>query len=496
MALILSIDEPVCFHVFEFEHRYYDRGNQTAILADFPISKQFEEWVYKKISVRHAMRYPDRESAIRNKFESFTVRLQLMQARYSNVMTSQPLTFSAAVPRAELPDLLMNHYFDRIRSDIDTLVLSDDESISLILLEGVKMALDYLGFVAMVAFPGTGTLLAVACAFLGGVVPGAGSVAAALLQARIADRPEEIDDYTRQAIVGATFSALCAMPDLKQFGSLAVKQMFTPERVGQALAIYRAVKVQIGQKHGVPINPRGQATSRLPGHRHPTAPANSERVPPPVKPQGSVADESLVPVGDVVPDGAQAPAPGTLLSAPGAAGAAGPGGASCASTATPFRPLAHRTRRATASDVCRVPCPVAIQYHYMDSPDFRSLDLTPVPGRERVGYRTLSPTDYVQIYTMPLPGQPTRSSTMLVVSAHGGYREIDLALPGIPLPPRMILDMLCPHDASLLDPTIDRSSMILVLKYICPSTNAWKRCTSFPRITPNGSSAAITILIP
>lgn len=92
---------------------------------------------------------------------------------------------------------------------------------------------------------------------------------------------------------------------------------------------------------------------------------------------------------------------------------------------------------------------------YKNSPDFTPINVSNARDIGTVGYRTLADDHYVQFFTKSPNGARQRGSKTLVISAHGGYFDSDLARPSVILPSDITLKMLSPHNTFLEDPGLD-----------------------------------------
>ncbi|MBG6245782.1 hypothetical protein CS369_15230 [Candidatus Symbiopectobacterium sp. 'North America'] len=92
---------------------------------------------------------------------------------------------------------------------------------------------------------------------------------------------------------------------------------------------------------------------------------------------------------------------------------------------------------------------------YKSSPDFTPIKVRNAREVGAVGYRTLADDHYVQFFTKSPKGARQHGSKTLVISAHGGYFDSDLAQPSVILPSDITLKMLSPHGTFLEDPGLD-----------------------------------------
>ncbi|MBT9430349.1 MULTISPECIES: putative adhesin [Symbiopectobacterium] len=92
---------------------------------------------------------------------------------------------------------------------------------------------------------------------------------------------------------------------------------------------------------------------------------------------------------------------------------------------------------------------------YKSSPDFTPIKLRNAREVGTVGYRTLADDHYVQFFTKSPKGVQQHGSKTLVISAHGGYFDSDLAQPSVIIPADITLKILSPHGTLLEDPGLD-----------------------------------------
>lgn len=406
MALILSIDDPVSFHVYEHEYDYEDPARKKGLVSKYPITQEFTQWVYAKIPLTHAMRYPQTSQPIQNEYFTGQTRGKLFMSFHRNVLTLEPMTQSETpISRKNLPRALRDHLLSRIQADIDTMILTGEERATKELLTKLKVMLMALDFAVMVALPGTGTLLSLTCYFLVKLGLDVAQVSVSALQAQIADQPDEIDKYTNEVIWSVLMMAVSELPTGIPIANLAANRSLTVNNIRQAASVYRTVRKKF-QRQGGELDWMTQPGRTGKG----AGPAKaSDRVIEAAPPRG---------VGPSAPKNSD-PIPHIDV----------------------MSPYARHFERA--------------YFHYAPSANFTRLKMADAPGTERVGYRTIGDTDYVQIYTLPSEGVSSFHSKKLVVSSHGGFITKDLPKPSIPMPASMTVEMLAPHGVRLQDPTLN-----------------------------------------
>lgn len=93
---------------------------------------------------------------------------------------------------------------------------------------------------------------------------------------------------------------------------------------------------------------------------------------------------------------------------------------------------------------------------YKNSPDFTPINIRDERYIGTVGYRSVADNHYVQFFTKKPQWVKQRGSNTLIISAHGGYFDSDLAKPSVILPSDITLKMLSPHGTILEDPGLDK----------------------------------------
>lgn len=411
-ALILSIDDPVSFHVLDQLHEYYADGAKRMLISRFPHTDEFAQWVFSKVSIRHASAHRYSKDKLKNRYFSLRVGTGLPQSNYRHVLASQPLQMSGKIWRADLPDALIKHQLLRTQCDIDVMILTDSEIVTLHLLDCLKLFLSFAEITATVCLPSTGTLLSLAATFLVNVGLGAAAVGASLAQYTIADRYVERTAYAVDALVAMAALGLGASVAGSNIGILTTNRMLSVQNLRQLQRIYRDIKRTIKRQYAnAPQVAGGPLELARPGNR-----LIAQGAPLKLKIPHSLAPLKGQAAAGVVP--------------------------------RPRAPI-------LSIDDATISRDVVAHFHYPQSVTFKPFDLPTRPGSETVGYRTIPDTDYVQIYTMQDGKPPIDQSTSLIVSAHGGYIDADLSTPAIPLPADITLAMLTPHDTILLDPTVD-----------------------------------------
>lgn len=411
-ALILSIDDPVSYHVLDQLHEYYADGAKRMLISRFPHTDEFAQWVFSKVSIRHASAHMYSKDKLKNRYFSLRVGTGLPQSNYRHVLASQPLQMSGKIWRSDLPDALIKHQFLRTQCDIDVMILTDSEIVTLHLLDCLKLFLSFAEITATVCLPSTGTLLSLAATFLVNVGLGAAAVGASLAQYTIADRYVERTAYAVDALVAMAALGLGASVAGSNLGILTTNRMLSVQNLRQLQRIYRDVKRTVKRQYAnAPQVAGGPLELARPGNR-----LIAQGAPLKLKIPHSLATLKGQAAAGVVP--------------------------------RPKAPILNIDDATITRDV-------VAHFHYLESVAFKPFDVTTRPGSETVGYRTIPDTDYVQIYTMQDGKPPIDQSTSLIVSAHGGYIDADLSTPAIALPADITLAMLTPHDTMLLDPTVD-----------------------------------------
>lgn len=92
---------------------------------------------------------------------------------------------------------------------------------------------------------------------------------------------------------------------------------------------------------------------------------------------------------------------------------------------------------------------------YKDSPTFREVKKSLNPAIGSAGYRTIGDNHYALFYTKVEEGAQTGGRTLLV-SAHGGFFNVDRNEQAVALPAHLTVKMLAPHGTFLEDPTLRR----------------------------------------
>lgn len=414
-ALILSIDEPVFYHVFDHVHEFYVNKDLSKTISNYPKTHDFSKWVYSKVSIRHAAAYGFDHENLKNSFFSHRAKVGVLQFEFKNVLRFQPLKMSGSIFRKDLPDELMRNFFTRLRSDIDVMILTKNEVISLRLLEGLKLFLTFTQLGLSAFLPGTGTMLSITASLLVNLGLGALGVGAALAQYTIADQHVDRVNYCIDAAVGAAMTLAGFAVDGNKLLTFVLNRKLTARHIREYQAIYENLR-------GIFQTRFSNQAQTVGGPLHSVRPRNR-----------------LVP--------ANAPLKRKAVDTAGSLSRAGPSYRANKPVVPGAKPTINIFDETLTRDV-------VAHFHYPPSVEFMPFAMAASPMSEVVGYRTIPDTDYVHIYTMQGDNPPLDESASLIVSAHGGYVEPDLRAPAIPLPADIALDLLTPHGTTLLDPTI------------------------------------------
>lgn len=396
-ALILSVDEAVQFHTVPYTQEYYEGGVKTITLPRFPRTADFKTWLYTKVPAYHAVKYANTAKALDNDYR--TRGLPKTGNIVSNFTPAIDLGPSIAHPA--LAPALSNQLFDRVKSDIDFMVFTHKELVTLKMLEAAKRLLAVAGATAII-LTGTGGLLARIAGFVSAITLDGAWLGATLAQAHIADRPLEVEQYCREAVLGAVFMAGGNSFQAFTLARHSANTVLTPANLRVAMHHYRQTKRTVGTVLEEMAQSVTSGTRQRPGAGPPAAVVASDAAASEIESDLRTAIRRSALLGDI---------------------------------------------ELTAMD----------KFHYPVRNTFTPLLEVEEEGVGAVGYRTLSGGDYVQIYTQPVADYAKAGSSTLVVSAHGGYFTRDIAQRAvIPLPAKPILQLLAPHGAELMDPSIYR----------------------------------------
>lgn len=163
-GVLISIDEPASFSLKSrsiTDNRAADVQNYR--VTDLPETSQFHNWVLNKVPLKVRERYVNDPLAFtlqRNgapfwqSKRSLFFDLPRQERRYGS-----PLTFQHDLHLSAVPVTLMTSQIERLKQDIDTLVLTQREIRRDILLNSLKYSLNFLSVAISAALPGTGSVL-------------------------------------------------------------------------------------------------------------------------------------------------------------------------------------------------------------------------------------------------------------------------------------------------------------------------------------------------
>lgn len=230
-GVLFSVDEEKFFHVGEGRLPYdsiYGR-RETYSVPEVPRTTDFKDWVLSKMPAYNASEYKNEALSM---FKS-EVRYDHAEILGDIPRLDCPFEFTASRDHDDLADKLFTGLMDRLASDIDSLVFSRSEQMTLAALDVVKTIL-MVGAVALnVAVPGTGTLLSRVGLFLANLALDAAYVAAAATQAHVADRPQDAAAFRNEAIIAGVLGGV---------GTVAGGKALSREGVAAARSLYRQTK--------------------------------------------------------------------------------------------------------------------------------------------------------------------------------------------------------------------------------------------------------------
>jgi len=206
-GLLMSVDEPKFFYLRTRERQYWQGGlKKTEKIMSYPRTEEFKRWVLSKIPVYYAMKYANDRQAfvIRTAVRS---RLLFSGLEMGKVLL-HPFRSRPGGNQYDLADNLLAGLMQRLESDIDTLVLTRREELSLQALNLMKLILMIYSPLLMIALPGTGSLLTRISHFAVSVGLDAAYIGIIAIQAHIVDRPDQSEAFVEEAISATILSGI------------------------------------------------------------------------------------------------------------------------------------------------------------------------------------------------------------------------------------------------------------------------------------------------
>ncbi|AOJ10133.1 hypothetical protein [Burkholderia mayonis] len=226
-GVLFSVDEPKFFHVGRHIQR---NGEQTFAFPAFPNVDEFKEWVFNKIPSYKSREYEGIE--LKAKPEWLFLGAGSAPPLLKHMVS--PIEFRKTESQSDLAGKLFDGLMERVNSDIDYLVLSDDELADTVMLEKVKSILTFGALAVNFAVPSTGTVMGRVAQFLVNLAIDAAYVGATVTQAQMADRPEDAAAYRNEAIIAGVLG-----------GVGAAGAPLVTRGVKRALARYRQIKQEM-----------------------------------------------------------------------------------------------------------------------------------------------------------------------------------------------------------------------------------------------------------
>jgi hypothetical protein len=205
-----------------------------------PETDEFKGWVLEKLPVREAYDYRTGGK----KFSNSKIGRQtlLSNPRRPDPIVSSRFNFKKTNGRDELVDRLFDGLMGRLRSDIDSMVFTNGEQITLRMLEIAKTLLT-LGSVGLgIASGGTGTVLARIVKFGASLILGSLVFGANVAQAKISDRNDQARAYEEAAIRAGVFSLIGAAAGGLPLASQTMKAVYSPNNIRRAIDLRHQVK--------------------------------------------------------------------------------------------------------------------------------------------------------------------------------------------------------------------------------------------------------------
>lgn len=243
-GILFSVDDQAHFEFGTTINRYTKFGHpQTEVVPDYPTSDEFKQWVSSKLPVYEQIRHKGKAGAFNLKKRSRSSMPWLGVGPTQGQVYQDPFSFHATPSVDVLTQRLNEGLMTRLKSDIDTLVFTRGEQLSIEALEILKALLLVYSMAGTFASPGTGSNL---FALMTNLLISGAYVGASLGQAAISDRPDQANGYLTDAIVSAAVSgAFMAVPLGGQFAK-GIRYPF--KSIPQALAYYRFVTDQAQKK--------------------------------------------------------------------------------------------------------------------------------------------------------------------------------------------------------------------------------------------------------
>ncbi|TFY87376.1 hypothetical protein DYL59_18645 [Pseudomonas kairouanensis] len=243
-GILFSVDDAAHFDIGTTTNHYLKFGHPLSEQVPvYPTSDAFKQWVLSKLPVYEQYRHKGKEDAYALKKRSRSSMPWLGVGPTQGQVYANPFTFRATPSVDALTRGFYESLMQRLKSDIDTLVFTEGEQSDLNALDIAKTLLTIYSTAGAFASPGTGSKLFM---LMTSLMTSGAYVAASAGQAAISDRPDQADEYLKEAIVSAALAgAFMAAPLAGPFAN-GIRYPF--KSIPQALGYYRFVTEQAQKK--------------------------------------------------------------------------------------------------------------------------------------------------------------------------------------------------------------------------------------------------------
>ncbi|MEZ2603989.1 hypothetical protein [Kluyvera intermedia] len=183
-GIIFSIHDSSFFHSVRGDIISVDMGSQKNHFYSYPITSEFRQWIRSHMSAYNTVLFKDD-----NAFKIMTFIVPDLGMFYIS-----PLVFGPHVTQYSLASIFFDIQKERVKSDADTMILSDFEDVTLRSLQAFKLISGILSLI----LSGTGTPVGMATSLL----LEAASIAAAAGQMKLTDIPDDYNNYLNELMIG------------------------------------------------------------------------------------------------------------------------------------------------------------------------------------------------------------------------------------------------------------------------------------------------------
>lgn len=218
-GLLMGVNEYIFFHLHEKEHiTDFIHKKEIYFIPKIPLTKQFIEWILNKLPLDKAKKYSETD---------FKYRLYNL-AHFPpiiNYIFEKPFSFKNTKNNDELTSHILDIAIDRLQSDINTFIITNDEEITQEWFKKFDENIAALSFGFGLIMPAAFSVIGRLAFLLSSLVLDGVFIASSLIQAEHADDPEESQQFRNDAILAGILAGV-------NTGSSIFSKVFKHTKIG------------------------------------------------------------------------------------------------------------------------------------------------------------------------------------------------------------------------------------------------------------------------